>query len=262
LVAGLASSRSVTVSFVIYFLCASAGYLWLEVARDRSDLAALFASPAGPRSHQVIITHRREFATAGVTSYVLGILRASRQVLLPLWGAHIGLDVTQISLVYGVSSIIDVSLFYPSGSLSDRYGRRAVAIPCMGFLAVGHLLLPLTHSATSLLLVALLLGFGNGLGAGIVMTLGADRAPEVGRPAFLALWRLVSDAGASSGPLLDSVLIGAVSLSVAGPLVGVLGVAATLFTARFLEETHVVPERAREVTETVSPPTSESSTPE
>ena len=50
-----------------------------------------------------------------------------------------------------------------------------------GALAAAKLLVP----------VALLLGFGNGLGSGIVMTLGADFAPARGRAEFLGVWRLV-----------------------------------------------------------------------
>lgn len=246
IVAAFATASSVRISFVVYFLCAAVGWVWLESARDRSDVGAMRVMPPGMRPLAIVRAHRHEFATAGVTSYVLGILRSSRQVVLPLWGAYIGLDVTHVALVYGISSILDVSLFYPAGSISDRYGRRAVAIPCIGILAIGHLLLPLAHSFSTLILVGLVLGFGNGLGAGIVMTLGADRAPDVGRPGFLALWRLVSDAGASSGPLVDGALIGAISLGVAAPVVGVIGLVATLFTWHFLEETHetVVRERA------------------
>jgi MFS family permease len=212
--------------------------VWLEAARDRTDLGLTRPVAAGLRPLAIVRANRHEFATAGVTSYVLGLLRTSRQVVLPLWATHVGLSVTQISLIIGISSILDVSLFYPAGSVSDRYGRRAVAIPCVGFLAIGHLLLPLAHTSATLLMVALVLAFGNGLGSGIVMTLGADRAPEEGRPAFLAMWRLVSDAGASSGPVLDGALIAALSLAAAAPVVGLAGLVATAFTWRYLQETH------------------------
>src|SRR3712207_7040917 len=45
------------------------------------------------------------------------------------------------------------------------------------------------------------MGVGNGLGAGLVLTMGANAAPRTGRPAFLSVWRLVSDLGNASGPL-------------------------------------------------------------
>ncbi len=247
LVAALATKGSVRVSFVIYFAFAAIGWVMLESARDRKDAGATHRSTVGFQPVRIIRTHRHEFATAGVSSYVLGVLRSSRQVMLPLWGAHIGLDVKQVALLYGISSVLDVSLFYPAGSISDRFGRRAVALPCIALLAIGHLLLPFTHSFSTMLAVGMVLGFGNGLGAGIVMTLGADRAPEEGRPAFLALWRLVSDAGAASGPMIDGALIGAFSLGIAAPVVGVIGLFATLFTWHFLEETQELKSRERSI---------------
>lgn len=247
LVAALATKGSVRVSFVIYFLFAALGWVLLKSARDRTDAGASHTSTVGFAPVKIIKTYRHEFATAGVTSYVLGVLRSSRQVVLPLWGAHIGLDVKQIALLYGISSILDVSLFYPAGSISDRYGRRAVALPCIALLAIGHILLPFSHSFSTMLMAGMVLGLGNGLGAGIVMTLGADRAPAEGRPAFLSLWRLVSDSGAASGPLIDGALIGAFSLSLAAPVVGVIGLLATLYTWHFLEETQELRSKERTI---------------
>lgn len=49
--------------------------------------------------------------------------------------------------------------------------------------------------------MALLLGIGNGMGSGVVMTLGADVAPAADRAAFLGAWRLLYDAGSAAGPL-------------------------------------------------------------
>jgi MFS family permease len=127
-------------------------------------------------------------------------------------------------------------MFYPSGIVSDRFGRKAVAVPCIMILSIGHFLLPLSHAFSSLMLVALLLGFGNGMGSGIVMTLGADRAPEVGRASFLAVWRLVSDAGTTAGPLIGAAVIALGSLALAPPVIGVLGIASAGVVAKWLRE--------------------------
>ena len=53
----------------------------------------------------------------------------------------------------------------------------------------------------ALLLAASLIGFGNGLSSGGMMTLGADLAPRDGLSAFLGLWRLIGDGGRLSGPV-------------------------------------------------------------
>src|SRR5690606_22836863 len=83
----------------------------------------------------------------------------------------------------------------------------------------------------SLALVGLLLGFGNGLGSGIVMTLGADFSPVHGRAEFLGVWRTLSDVGMALGPIIASVGTAVASLasgSVALGGIGLLGGAVAL----------------------------------
>jgi MFS family permease len=157
---------------------------------------------------------------------LLSAIRQTRQVVIPLWAAHIGLSPTADSLIYGVVGLVDVSTFYPSGLVMDRYGRRWVAVPCTLVLGLSFVLMTLTHSAVTLTLAAMLMGFGNGIGSGIVMTLSADVSPEIGRPKFLGLWRELSDTGQGAGPLVLSAVTAAAGL-VAGVIVsGLVGFAA------------------------------------
>ena len=60
-------------------------------------------------------------------------------------------------------------LFYPGGAIMDRFGGY-VAVPTTIILGLGFLLLPLTTGPTSVGLVAALMGLGNGISAGIVLT--------------------------------------------------------------------------------------------
>lgn len=152
--------------------------------------------------------------STGIGVALLTAMRASRQAVIPLWAEHIGLDPAQTSLVYGISGAVDMLMFYPSGYLMDKKGRRVVAISCLAGLAVGTAAVPFTSSTGWLLAAAVLVGFGNGCGSGIVMTLGADYAPERGRPKFLALWRVFSDSGLLAGPLVLSAVTGLFTLAV------------------------------------------------
>lgn len=187
----------------------------------------------GPVSFAAIgKAHTSVWATAGVGALCIGVLRASRAAVLPLWAAHVGVDAAGVSLIFGISSGMDMLLFYPAGSVSDRWGRKFVAVPCMTLLATGFALLPLAHSFSTIVLVGLVLGFGNGLGAGIVMTLGTDFAPAIGRAEFLGVWRLIGDMGTSGGPVVAAVVSGAAglaasSLTIAG--IGAVGAALVLF---------------------------------
>lgn len=172
--------------------------------------------------------HRRTLRTAGFVAVTVQVLRSARQAIVPLWGDQIGLDASQISLIFGVSSGIEMFVFYPVGMLMDRKGRKWAVIPCLTLLSVGMVLIPLTTGFIGLLLVGLFLGFANGLGSGINMTLGSDLSPALGRSQFLGLWRLVTDIGTAGGPLLVAVVtslatLGAAPIAIAG--VGLIGTA-------------------------------------
>jgi MFS family permease len=92
-------------------------------------------------------------------------------------------------------------------------------------MAIACLLLPLATSVLSVALVMALIAAGNGLGSGIVMTLGADAAPELGRSQFLGAWRLCGDIGNTGGPVVVSAVAAVAPLATACLVVGVLGLA-------------------------------------
>jgi MFS family permease len=187
---------------------------------------------------QVLRAQGRVLATAGGSALVLQAMRATRQVLVPLFGQAAGLDVTAIGLVYSLSTVVDIALFYPSGVLADRYGRKWSAVPSMGFYALGLALLPLASGFYSLLAIAVLLGFANGIGTGVVMIIGADLARASGRRGqFLGLWRLIGDIGMSGAPLLVGSIVGSAGLVAASLAVAALGVAGTIMMAKAVRET-------------------------
>ena len=233
---GFASRADASAAFAIYLVAVLVGFVWLALARDRSDLESGAGAQETVRPLKVLRDHRRGFATSGVGAFGIMLLRGSRTAIVPLWAAHIGLGSAAAATIFAWSSLVDLAFFYPAGIVSDRWGRRAVALPCIALLSIGHLLIPLSHSFTSLFLVALVLGFGNGMGSGIVMTLGADLTPATSRASFLAVWRVVSDAGYTTGPLVDTVVVAAATVAFAGPVVGLIGLGAAAVVAVGLEE--------------------------
>lgn len=182
--------------------------------------------------------HRSTFATAGVVAGVVSVMRATRQVLLPLWADAIGLSAREVSVLFGLSAALDMVVFYPAGAISDRFGRRAVAVPCLMLMGAGLAAVPLTKDFPSMLVVGLAVGLGNGFGSGLVMTLGADHAPAVGRAEFLGLWRLVGDVGTAGGPLVLSMIQSIATLGVAATTVGTLGALGLVVMLRMPEPLH------------------------
>lgn len=169
--------------------------------------------------------HRKLLSSLGAGSLLMGAARASREAVLPLWAAHLGLDAAQVSLVFGVGAAVDLLCSYPAGHVMDRYGRRFVAVPSLVVIGAAYLALPFSHDLVSIGAVAVLMGVGNGLGNGVIMTLGADVAPPATRAEFLAAWRLTHDTGMFAGPLGVGALAAVVPL---GPAVGAVGGVALL----------------------------------
>jgi MFS family permease len=154
------------------------------------------------RTRTVLRDHKQVFLTLGVAVVMVGAARGARQTVLPLWSEHLGLSPATTSIVFGLSGAVDMLLFYPAGKLMDVRGRLWTAVPSMLVLAVGFAVLPFTATLAGLAGAAMLIGLGNGMGSGILMTLGADVAPAATRAQFLSLWRLCSDVGTAGGPLL------------------------------------------------------------
>jgi hypothetical protein len=78
------------------------------------------------------------------------------------------------------------------------------------------------------------MGVGNGLGSGIVQTLGADASPVAGRAQFLSLWRFLSLVGQNGAPLLVSAVTALAGLGVACVVLGVLVLGGAPWLARWL----------------------------
>lgn len=183
---------------------------------------------------EVVRDHRRVLLTIGVGVVLIGAARQGRFVIVPLWAESVGITDSQTALIFGIAGAAEVLLFYPAGSVMDRFGRVWVALPFMLILGVGMVLLPLSHGFAAVAAVSTVMGVGNGLGSGIVQTLGADAAPVVGRAQFLSVWRFLSLIGQNGAPLLISGVTVVASLGVACVLLGLLVLGGAPWLARWL----------------------------
>ncbi len=188
--------------------------------------AAGHEARAAPSIVSTLRDHRHVFLTLGIGVVLVSAVRASRQAVIPLWADHLALAPSVASLIYGLASGIDMLVFYPAGKVMDQKGRRWVAVPSMLIMGLAMLLMPLTTGTFTLLLAALAIGFGNGIGSGMIMTLGADHSPRRGRAHFLGVWRLMSDIGGSCGPALLSYLAASLSLAAGIGVTGLMAFAA------------------------------------
>jgi MFS family permease len=221
---GLASAYGVAIGALLLsgIVAARIPDLKVEGAGTFSADAPAGAVAATPTVLSTLRDHRHVFVTLGIGVMLVSAVRATRPAVIPLWGDHLALEASVTSLIYGIAGGIDMLVFYPAGKVMDQKGRRWVAVPSMIIMGVALLLMPFTHGATTLLTAACAIGFGNGIGSGMMMTIGADHSPRFGRAHFLGVWRLMSDIGASCGPAALSFLAATLSLGAGIAAMGVI----------------------------------------
>ncbi len=196
-----------------------------------------------PESHDlhirsVLVSNSRVLASAGTAQIFGQMIRAGRTIIIPLFAAEaLGLAVDQIGLIVSLSVAVDFSLFVVAGWLMDRVGRKFAIVPCFGIQALGMALVPFASSYSGLLFAAVLIGIGNGLGSGSMMTLGADLSPSRSRGEFLGVWRWIGDMGQTGGPLIVGVVADILVLSSAIWVIAGSGLAAASIFLFFVPET-------------------------
>ncbi|MCU1639656.1 MAG: major facilitator transporter [Microbacteriaceae bacterium] len=183
-------------------------------------------------------TNRGVLTKLGTGAALIGALRASRAVILPLWAVSIGIGDASTAVIIGIAGGIDFALFYVSGQVMDRFGRLWAALPSMLGLAIGHLTLAFSHDLPDnvvwFITVAMFLSVANGFGSGILMTLGADLADKKNPAPFLGAWRFTGDLGGASAPLLVAAVTAVASISLASGVMGVLGLVGAGILLRYV----------------------------
>jgi MFS family permease len=121
----------------------------------------------------------------------------------------------------------------------DLRGRRPVAVASLVAFAAAHVVLPFAGGVVALGVVAVLMGLANGLGNGVIMTLGADAAPVQGRAEFLGAFRLCHDTGMLTGPLLLAAVAAVATLGAGSVALGAVSALGAAGMARWVPRRRV-----------------------
>ena len=240
---GLAASSGLSSSFLLIGILSLVVLVLVLITMKelRADNSAIIVTLGSyiSRMKALLYAQWRALLPAGIGQTLAQLIRAARPVLIPLFGTQsVGLSVDQVGIIVGAAAAVDMSLFYCAGWLMDNWGRKAAIIPSFTIQAIGIALLPFVGSFTSLLLAACLIGLGNGLGSGNMMTLGGDLAPSDSRGEFLGIWRLIGDAGQTGAPLLIGSIAAILTLEAAAVSVAILGFFSVLLFFSVVPETH------------------------
>jgi len=252
--------------FWVHIVCSLAAAALLFALRDPAEVLAASRASSGGRSGQAegsgraggsgrregeelvageshglfrtVWTSRAVLLRLGTGAALVSALRASRQVILPVWAVSLGIPDAQTALIIGVAGAIDFALFYASGQIMDRFGRIWTGVPSMIGLGLGHLILAFSHDLSAaygwFLVAAALMSVANGIGSGINMTMGADLADPRNPAPFLGAWRFTADAGSAVAPLALSGLTALLSLAAASGVMGLVGFAGAAVLLRYI----------------------------
>ncbi len=226
--------------FLLYGVLSAAALVIVaaRVPATRPTQALAPELPQRRRVRDVILAQRRVLLTGGLAQIGGMMIRNGWAVIIPLYGADVlGLGTGSIGLIVSVMSAMDVSLFYLAGVIMDRFGRKWATVPSFSIQSAGMALVPLTTGPLGLLAAGMVIGLGNGLGSGTLMTLGADLAPAEARSEFLGVWRLIGDVGFTGGPLVVGAVADLLILPAAALVIAAVGLGATLTFAFAVPET-------------------------
>lgn len=209
---------------------------------ESAEEPARIAATAEARPDARAVLARMVRVGLAITPVMMG--RINRPVIVPLLGASLALDATSISVIFGIAAVIEIIMFVPAGAVMDRYGRAAVAVPCSATMGIGYVLLAIlapsigrdgtAGALIALLVPSLLIALGNGLGSGIVMTLGIDVSPERGRTRYLSWWNTVIGVGRLTAPLLVTAVTLVAPIAAASAVSGALCLGGATMLARVL----------------------------
>lgn len=208
-----------------------------EVAPHRGGLAG-----HGRHLVAVVREHFRVLMTAGIGQLLAQMVRAGRQSIIPLYAADVlGLGLPAIGWIVTIAAFVDMALFYPAGVVMDRYGRKWAIVPSFFIQGIGMALVAFATGFGGLLAATMVIGFGNGLGSGTMLTLGSDLAPKESMGEFLGVWRLVGDSGNTGAPIVVGAVADVLGLSLATLVMAAVGLGAAGVFAWYVPETRRLP---------------------
>lgn len=218
--------------FVFAAACALTSLALLYARRLNSAFDAETARSRAARTEEELAQFVRWGAVglAGVAVGALAVARVAQPVIVALWGVHLGWSPAEISFLVAVGAAIELTIMPLGGYLKDTLGRTPTLALCLALFGSGFLLVPAWPTATGLWVAMVVMSVGNGTGAGINMTIGADLSPARGRARFLSVWAMFTQAGLLGGPLAVSTLLTVASLPVAVTFIGGLALAGSVWT--------------------------------
>ncbi len=210
---------------------------FLAVRRTR-PVGERFDRPTVPMSNlrEALASHLGLLLLAGTGTALVMTVRAGRNAVVPLIGDDLGLSATAVGALVAIGTGADLLLFPVAGWLMDRFGRLFAIVPAFTLLGLGMFVLGLSDTTGGAVVAGVIMGVGNGMSAGTMLTLGGDLAPPDAGP-FLAALGTMQDLGVVIGPIVVGWLADTAGLYESAIVLGVVMFAAIAWIVVALGDT-------------------------
>ena len=179
----------------------------LLVKESRQHGPMIHASPLAALG---LLARSRDFLLIGGVSFVVFFTMTGAQfTALPLFAVdELALGPDFVGAALFLSNTVGFALLYPSGLISDRYGRRSIIVVLLAATAIGLVLMALAADAAWILLASLAMGGGNALRGPAMQAYVMDAGRAGGHGATAGAFRAIGDLGSTLGPVVATAMIG------------------------------------------------------
>lgn len=162
--------------------------------------------------------------------------------LLNLYAVYTyGVGAATIGLLASANSFLHLPLGFTTGYIMDRWGRKKTIVPGFALLALAMVFMTSTaffHMPFEAYVAAYLaVTFAQGITGGNMQVMGSDIAPVRGRGQWMAVWRLIANAGSQLSPTMFAVMSALFGYVGSFSLVGVSALAVALLVGLCIRET-------------------------
>ena len=191
----------------------------------------------------------REFAGISAAGLLLYFsYSVSRSPIIPLFARSLGASPLLVGWIVAASTITGIFVKLPAGTLSDRFGRRALLIAGACFFAITPFLYAGVATVGALIFVRVLHGNATAIFSPTSSAAISDITDPGRRGVRMGLYASVQGVGQALGPTLGGALI---SLSgfhlpfLVSGVIGTVGLACVLLTVRQVSENRAERRRTR-----------------
>jgi MFS family permease len=187
-----------------------------------------------------LLSGRAGFLLVGLIAFTNAVARTGGlfNVIPVVARDRLSLNADRIGIGLALASLVGLALAYPSGTLVDRYGRKAVIVPATIMAGLSIVLFPLAPSYGWFLVACVVWSIASGVSGAAPAAYAADVAPPGMNAAAMSMYRMLGDLGYVVGPIVLGLATDAVGPDATLAAAALLLVAAALLFAFRAPETH------------------------